>query len=55
VRVLPKSTYAARSPLKWIYPSIVVLAMGPVAEVPLFGRRLAGLEPLIAGFLVAPR
>lgn len=55
VRVLPKSTYTSRSPLKWIYLSIVVLAMGAVAEAfaPLFGQRLAGLEPLIAGFLGA--
>jgi MFS family permease len=55
VRVLPKSTYTARSPLKWIYLSIVVLAMGAVAEAfaPLFGQRLAGLEPLLAGFLGA--
>jgi MFS family permease len=55
VRVLPRSTYTARSPLKWIYLSIVVLAMGAVAEAfaPLFGQRLAGLEPLVAGFLGA--
>jgi MFS family permease len=55
VRVLPKSTYTAGSPLKWIYLSIVVLAMGAAAEAfaPLFGQRLAGLEPLFAGFLGA--
>lgn len=55
VRVLPKSTYTKSSPLKWIYLSIVVLAMGAAAEAfaPLFGQRLAGLEPLLAGFLGA--
>jgi MFS family permease len=55
VRVLPKTTYARRSPLKWIYLSIIVLAMGTIAEAfaPLFGSRLAGLEPLVAGFLGA--
>src|SRR5207253_313073 len=51
----PKSTYTAGSPLKWIYLSIIVLAMGAVAEAfaPLFGQRLAGLQPLVAGFLGA--
>ncbi|TCO54739.1 MFS transporter [Actinocrispum wychmicini] len=55
VRVLPKSTYTAGSPLKWIYLSIVVLATGAAAETfaPLFGQRLAGLQPLVAGFLGA--
>lgn len=55
VRVLPASTYTARSPLKWIYLSIGILAMGAVSEsfAPLFGQRLAGLEPLLAGFLGA--
>jgi MFS family permease len=55
VRVLPASTYSARSPLKWMYLSIGILAMGTVSEAfaPLFGQRLAGLEPLVAGFLGA--
>jgi hypothetical protein len=55
VRVLPQSTYSAGSPLKWIYLSIVVLTMGAAAEgfAPLFGQRLAGLEPLMAAFLGA--
>lgn len=54
-RVLPASTYAAGSPLKWWYVSIAILAIGTVSEAftPLFGQRLAGLEPLVAGFLGA--
>ncbi|PZF83986.1 MFS transporter [Jiangella anatolica] len=55
VRVLPASTYAAGSPLRWLYLGIATLAIGTVAEAftPLFGQRLAGLEPLVAGFLGA--
>jgi MFS family permease len=55
VRVLPASTYSARSPLTWLYISIAILAIGTVSEAftPLFGQRLAGLEPLVAGFLGA--
>ncbi|ONI81276.1 MFS transporter [Actinosynnema sp. ALI-1.44] len=55
VRVLPASTYSASSPLKWMYLSIGILAIGTVSEAfaPLFGQRLAGLEPLVAGFLGA--
>jgi hypothetical protein len=51
VCVLPQSTYSGGSPLKWIYRSILGLAMGPAAEgfAALFGQRLAGLEPLVAG------
>jgi MFS family permease len=54
-RVLPATTYAAAGPLKWLYLTIAVLAAGTVAEAftPLFGQRLAGLEPLVAGFLGA--
>ncbi|MFC0627370.1 MFS transporter [Kribbella deserti] len=54
-RVLPVSTYTARSTLKWSYLAVAVLAMGTVTEAftPLFGQRLAGLSPLIAGFLGA--
>ncbi len=55
VRVLPASTYMAGSPLKWLYVGIAILAIGTVSEAftPLFGQRLAGLEPLVAGFLGA--
>lgn len=55
VRVLPAATYRSDSPLKWMYLSIAILAIGTVSEAfaPLFGQRLAGLEPLVAGFLGA--
>ncbi|WP_053206673.1 MFS transporter [Jiangella muralis] len=55
VRVLPRSTYVAGSPLKWLYIGIAILAVGTVSEAftPLFGQRLAGLEPVVAGFLGA--
>jgi MFS family permease len=54
-RVLPATTYAAAGPLKWVYLTIAVLTAGATTEAftPLFGQRLAGLEPLIAGFLGA--
>ncbi|QII02384.1 MFS transporter [Rhodococcoides fascians A21d2] len=52
--VLPPSTFSASS-LKWVYLTIVVLAVASTVEtfIPLFGRRLAGLAPLAAGFLGA--
>ncbi|WP_032401945.1 MFS transporter [Rhodococcoides fascians] len=52
--VLPPSTFSASS-LKWVYLTIVVLAVASTVEtfVPLFGQRLAGLAPLAAGFLGA--
>lgn len=55
VRVLPASTYRSGSPLRWIYLTIGVLAIGTVSEAftPLFGQRPGNLEPLIAGFLGA--
>ncbi|WP_218004552.1 MFS transporter [Microtetraspora niveoalba] len=55
VRVLPALTFSAGSPLKWIYLTIVALAIGSTAEtfIPLFGQRLGGLAPLAAGFLGA--
>jgi MFS family permease len=54
-RVLPAQTYARTSPLKWLYLTIAILATGTATEgfTPLFGQRLAGLEPLVAGFLGA--
>ncbi len=54
-RVLPATTYSAASPLKWLYLTIAILATGTATEAftPLFGQRLAGLEPLVAGFLGA--
>ncbi|NUS73022.1 MAG: MFS transporter [Corynebacteriales bacterium] len=55
VQVLPASTYKLSSPLKWIYLTIAILAAGTATEafIPLFGQRLAGLEPFVAGFLGA--
>ncbi|MEV4198550.1 MFS transporter [Micromonospora globbae] len=54
-RVLPATTYSAASPLKWLYLTIAILAAGTATEAftPLFGQRLAGLEPVVAGFLGA--
>ncbi|MFC7545342.1 MFS transporter [Plantactinospora sp. GCM10030261] len=54
-RVLPATTYAANSPLRWLYLTIAILAAGTATEAftPLFGQRLGGLEPLAAGFLGA--
>lgn len=52
--VLPPSTFSGSS-LKWVYLTIGVLAMASTVEtfVPLFGQQLAGLAPLVAGFLGA--
>ncbi|MDZ7918325.1 MAG: MFS transporter [Rhodococcus sp. (in: high G+C Gram-positive bacteria)] len=52
--VLPPSTFSGSS-LKWVYLTIVVLAVASTVEtfIPLFGQRLAGLAPLAAGFLGA--
>ncbi|GAA4674003.1 MFS transporter [Gordonia humi] len=54
-RVLPEMTYRGRSPLRWIYLAIVVLAVVSTIEmfIPLFGQRLGGLGPLAAGLLGA--
>ncbi|MBW0106165.1 MFS transporter [Pseudonocardia sp. KRD291] len=53
--VLPSAAFRTGSPVRWIYLTIAVLAVGSTAEtfVPLFGQRLAGLAPLAAGFLGA--
>ncbi|GAA1971663.1 MFS transporter [Amycolatopsis minnesotensis] len=54
-RILPGATYARGSALPWLYATIAPLAIGSTTEtfVPLFGQRLAGLGPLVAGFLGA--
>jgi MFS family permease len=54
-RILPRATYLAGSPLKWIYLTIVILTTGMASEAftPLFGQRLAGVEPFVAAFLGA--
>ncbi|MYR06527.1 MFS transporter [Gordonia sp. SID5947] len=53
--LLPRLTYTAGNPLKWIYVSIAVLAVGSTAEafIPLFGQEIAGMGPLLAGTLGA--
>lgn len=54
-RVLPAITFLPGSPLKWLYPTIFFVAIGINVEifVPMIGQRLAGLEPLAAGFVGA--
>jgi MFS family permease len=54
-RVLPAATYRPGTPLRWVYLTIAILATGTASEAftPLFGQRLAGLEPFLAAFLGA--
>ncbi|WP_228001735.1 MFS transporter [Nocardia australiensis] len=54
-RILPLATYRSGSPLRWVYLTIVVLSAGVGVEMflPLFGQRLAGLPPVVAGFFGA--
>ncbi|MBF6203802.1 MFS transporter [Streptomyces gardneri] len=54
-RILPVATYRSGSPLRWVYLTIVVLSAGVGVEMflPLFGQRLAGLPPVVAGFFGA--
>lgn len=54
-RILPLATYRPGSPLRWVYLTIVVLSAGVGVEMflPLFGQRLAGLPPAVAGFFGA--
>ncbi|MFI7538513.1 MFS transporter [Streptosporangium sp. NPDC049376] len=53
--VLPRLTYLGGNGLKWIYLTVAVLCAGVMTEnfIPLFGQRLGGLNPLVAGFLGA--
>ncbi|MET9070195.1 MFS transporter [Streptosporangium sandarakinum] len=55
LRVFPRTTYRRGSSLKWVYLTLGLLAFGVAAEsfLPLFGQRLAGLPPLVAGFFAA--
>ncbi|MFF6852905.1 MFS transporter [Streptomyces antimycoticus] len=55
VRVLPRPTYQTGSALRWVYLTIVFLAAGVATEtfLPLFGQRLGGLPPAVAGFFGA--
>lgn len=54
-RVFPLATYQRGTPLKWIYLTLGLLSFGVAVEsfVPLFGQRLGGLAPVVAGFLGA--
>ncbi|GAB3311184.1 MFS transporter [Epidermidibacterium keratini] len=54
-KVLPDATYAAKSPLPWIYLTICIAVTAVVVEAftPLFGQQMSGLPPLAAGFLGA--
>ncbi len=53
--ILPHITYRRGNSLKWIYLTVAALSAGVMVEnfIPLFGQKLAGLSPLIAGFLGA--
>ncbi|MER6947482.1 MFS transporter [Nonomuraea sp. NPDC000554] len=55
LRVFPRTTYQRGSSLKWVYLTLGLLAFGVAVEsfLPLFGQRLAGLPPLVAGFFAA--
>jgi MFS family permease len=54
VSVLTPSTFGP-GPLKWIYVTLGLLMATTMVDiyVPLFGQRLAGLAPVLAGFLAA--
>lgn len=54
VAVLPPSTFT-RGPLKWIYATLGLLMAATMVDmyVPLFGQRLAGMAPVVAGFFGA--
>ncbi|OLF09357.1 MFS transporter [Actinophytocola xinjiangensis] len=51
-RVLPAAVHRRDSALRWVFLTIAVLAAAVAVEtfLPLFGQRLAGLSPLVAGF-----
>jgi len=53
--ILPHITYRRGNSLKWVYFTVAALSAGVMVEnfIPLFGQQLAGLTPLIAGFLGA--
>ncbi|MEV6160169.1 MFS transporter [Nonomuraea sp. NPDC052129] len=55
LRVFPRTTYQRGLSLKWVYLTLGLLAFGVAVEsfLPLFGQRLAGLPPLVAGFFAA--
>jgi predicted MFS family arabinose efflux permease len=51
--VLPRATFRPGSPLRWIYglSAVLVGVAGLEAFVPLAGQQVAGLAPVVAGFL----
>jgi len=53
--ILPHLTYRRGNALKWVYLTVAALSAGVMVEsfIPLFAQQLAGLAPLIAGFLGA--
>lgn len=53
-RVLPRAVFRP-GPLKWIYLTLGLLMAATMVDmyVPLFGQRLIGLSPVVAGFLGA--
>jgi MFS family permease len=53
--ILPHITYRRGNSLKWVYLTVAALSAGVMVEnfIPLFSQQLAGLSPLIAGFLGA--
>lgn len=53
--LLPRLAYTRGNPLKWIYLSVAVLAIGSTTEafLPLFGQQVGGLSPFAAGLLPA--
>ena len=53
--ILPRITYRRGHSLKWVYLTVAALSAGVTVEnfIPLFGQQLAGLSPLVAGFLGA--
>ncbi|MEV6426351.1 MFS transporter [Nocardia sp. NPDC051463] len=55
VTVLPRLTFVQSSPLRWIYLTMVAVAIGISLEnfVPLFAQELGGLAPFAAGFVGA--
>ena len=55
IRILPALTFRPDSSLRWCYLGVAGLTVGLTTEtfVPLFGQRLGGLSPLLAGFLGA--
>ncbi|GAB89491.1 MFS transporter [Gordonia rhizosphera] len=55
IGLLPRLAFRIVNPLKWIYLSIAILAIGSTSElfIPLFGQRIGGMSPFVAGLLGA--